>query len=569
MNQHRSFPMAEGNSVLRTSIRSLDDQAPLPRDRFIVADPPDDEALPMDVVFVGGGPAGLAGAIELARLVRKDNESGDGVGEVEIAVLEKAGQLGEHNLSGAVVNPSAFKELFPDLLMDDLPFRRPVTKEAVYVLTESNSYRIPTPPTMKNHGNWIASISEIVRWMGEQAEGLGVNVFPGFPVDALLIEEDNVIGVRTTPSGLGRDGESASADAMPAVDLTARVTVLSEGTRGSLSQAWLDWKGITSENPQIFALGVKEIWEVKKPLDRIIHTMAWPLPKDAFGGSFMYPMSDSTVAVGLVVGLDYADARFDVHDSLQRMKLHPLFREVLEGGELVEWGAKTIPEGGYYSVPKERHGDGLIIVGDAAGYVEVSSLKGIHYAMHSGIMAARQIFDALKKGDTSREALAGYTTTVDQSVIMKDLKATRNMRLAFKSGFYSGGVKAGLMTVTGGAFPGGKISIEEDAAETKRLASEPSKVVPDGKLTFSKVDAVYKSGNQTRDDIPSHLVIGEDVSAEAAEMYVHLCPAGVYERDGDKLVVNAPNCIDCKATDVLGPRWTPREGGSGPAYRQM
>jgi len=561
--------MAEGNSVLRTSIRSLDDQAPLPRDRFIVADQPDDEALPMDVVFVGGGPAGLAGAIELARLVRKDNESGDGVGEVEIAVLEKAGQLGEHNLSGAVVNPSAFKELFPDLLMDDLPFRRPVTKEAVYVLTESNSYRIPTPPTMKNHGNWIASISEIVRWMGEQAEGLGVNVFPGFPVDALLIEEDNVIGVRTTPSGLGRDGESASADAMPAVDLTARVTVLSEGTRGSLSQAWLDWKGITSENPQIFALGVKEIWEVKKPLDRIIHTMAWPLPKDAFGGSFMYPMSDSTVAVGLVVGLDYADARFDVHDSLQRMKLHPLFREVLEGGELVEWGAKTIPEGGYYSVPKERHGDGLIIVGDAAGYVEVSSLKGIHYAMHSGIMAARQIFDALQKGDTSREALAGYTTTVDQSVIMKDLKATRNMRLAFKSGFYSGGVKAGLMTVTGGAFPGGKISIEEDAAETKRLASEPSKVVPDGKLTFSKVDAVYKSGNQTRDDIPSHLVIGEDVSAEAAEMYVHLCPAGVYERDGDKLVVNAPNCIDCKATDVLGPRWTPREGGSGPAYRQM
>ena len=569
MNQHRSFPMAEGTSVLRTSIRSLDDQAPLPRDRFIVADQPDDEALPMDVVFVGGGPAGLAGAIELARLVRKDNESGDGVGEVEIAVLEKAGQLGEHNLSGAVVNPSAFKELFPDLLMDDLPFRRPVTKEAVYVLTESNSYRIPTPPTMKNHGNWIASISEIVRWMGEQAEGLGVNVFPGFPVDALLIEEDNVIGVRTTPSGLGRDGESASADAMPAVDLTARVTVLSEGTRGSLSQAWLDWKGITSENPQIFALGVKEIWEVKKPLDRIIHTMAWPLPKDAFGGSFMYPMSDSTVAVGLVVGLDYADARFDVHDSLQRMKLHPLFREVLEGGELVEWGAKTIPEGGYYSVPKERHGDGLIIVGDAAGYVEVSSLKGIHYAMHSGIMAARQIFDALQKGDTSREALAGYTTAVDQSVIMKDLKATRNMRLAFKSGFYSGGVKAGLMTVTGGAFPGGKISIEEDAAETKRLASEPSKVVPDGKLTFSKVDAVYKSGNQTRDDIPSHLVIGEDVSAEAAEMYVHLCPAGVYERDGDKLVVNAPNCIDCKATDVLGPRWTPREGGSGPAYRQM
>ena len=561
--------MAEGTSVLRSSIRSLDDQPPLPRERFLVEDKPDDEAIPMDVVFVGGGPAGLAGAIELARLVKADNEAGGGIGEVEIGVLEKAGQLGEHNLSGAVVNPSAFRELFPDVPLEELPLRRPVTKEAVYVMTESSSYRIPTPPTMKNHGNWIGSISEMVRWLGEQAEGLGVNVFPGFPVDSLLIDGNDVIGVRTTPSGLGRDGEPTSADAMPAVDLTARVTVLSEGTRGPLSQAWYDWQGIKPENPQIYALGVKEVWEVKKPLDRIIHTMAWPLPTDAFGGSFMYPMSDTTVAIGLVVGLDYADARFDVHDALQRMKLHPLFREYLEGGEMVEWGAKTIPEGGYYSVAPKRHGDGLIVVGDAAGYVEVSSLKGIHYAMHSGMMAARQIFQALKAGDTSASALEGYTRAVDESVIMKDLKERRNMRLAFKGGFFAGGIKAGLMTLTRGAFPGGRIAIEEDAADPKRLGAELEKVVPDGKLTFSKVDAVYKSGNQTRDDIPSHLIIGEDVSPEAAEMYVHLCPAGVYERDGDKLVVNAPNCVDCKATDVLGPRWTPREGGSGPAYRQM
>ena len=561
--------MSEGTAVLKSTVRSLDAQPPLPRDRFIVADQPDEEAIPMDVVFVGGGPGGLAGAIELARLVKEDNENGGGIGEIEIAVLEKAGQLGEHNLSGAVVNPSAFKELFPDLSMDDLPLRRPVTKEAVYVMTESKSYRIPTPPTMKNHGNWIGSISEIVRWLGEQAEGMGVNVFPGFPVDSLLVEGDNVIGVRTTPSGLGRDGEPASADAMPAVDLTAQVTVLSEGSRGPLSQAWFDWQNVKAENPQIYALGVKEVWEVKKPLDRIIHTMAWPLPTDAFGGSFAYPLSDNTVALGLVVGLDYGDARLDVHELLQRMKLHPLFREILEGGEMIEWGAKTIPEGGYYSVAERRHGDGLIVIGDAAGYVEVSSLKGIHYSMHSGIMAARQIFEALKKGDTSADALAGYTTAVDDSVIMKDLKERRNMRLAFKGGFFAGGVKAGLMTLTKGAFPGGKISIEEDAADPKHLGTEKEKFVPDGKLTFSKVDAVYKSGNQTRDDIPSHLIVGEDVSPEVAEMYVHLCPAGVYERDGDKLVVNAPNCVDCKATDVLGPRWTPREGGSGPAYRQM
>jgi electron-transferring-flavoprotein dehydrogenase len=290
---------------------------------------------------------------------------------------------------------------------------------------------------------------------------------------------------------------------MPPMDLTAQVTVLSEGTRGPLSQAWLDWQGVTSQNPQIYALGVKEIWEVKKPLDRIIHTMGWPLPGSMFGGSFVYPMADDLIAIGLVVGLDYEDARFDVHEALQRMKLHPLFRPYLEGGEMVEWGAKTIPEGGYYSVPERRHGDGLCIVGDAAGYVEVSSLKGIHYAMHSGIMAARQIFEALKAGDTSAAGLAGYTAAVDDSVIMKDLKERRNMRLAFKGGFVAGGAKAGLMTLTKGAFPGGKITVEEDAAETKSLTAQAEKFVPDGKLTFSKVDAVYKAGNQTRDDIPS------------------------------------------------------------------
>jgi electron-transferring-flavoprotein dehydrogenase len=258
-----------------------------------------------------------------------------------------------------------------------------------------------------------------------------------------------------------------------------------------------------------------------------------------------------------------------VHESLQRMKLHPLFRPYLEGGELVEWGAKTIPEGGYWSVPERRHGDGLLVVGDAAGYVEVSSLKGIHYAMHSGTLAARHIFAALKAGDTSAAALGGYTAAVDASPIMEDLRERRNMRLAFKDGFLAGGMKAGLMTLTKGVFPGGRIDIEEDAARRKSFqrASEP--LVPDGKLTFSKVDAVFKSGNQTRDDIPSHLVRVVNNSREAAELYTHMCPAAVYERDGDRLVVNAPNCVDCKATDVLGPRWTPREGGSGPAYRLM
>ncbi len=558
--------------ILTGSIRPLDTQPPLPLDRLVLREAPEEEAIPLDVAIVGAGPAGLATAIELARLAKRDAENGGDLGQLEIGVLEKAGGLGEHNLSGAVVNPRAFKELFPDVPTQELPFRRPVTEESVYMLSQSGSQRLPTPPTMKNHGNWIASICEVVRWMGDRAEELGVNVFPGFPADALLVEGDRVQGVRTTPSGLDREGNPGSGYE-PAGDILGKVTVLADGTRSALAQAYNAWQGIGARNPQIYALGVKELWQVQRPLDRIIHTLGWPLPKDAFGGSFIYPLADDLIALGLVVGLDYHNARLDVHGMVQQLKGHPLLRPHLEGGEMVEWGAKTIPEGGYYSVAERRHGDGIVIVGDAAGYVDVPSLKGIHYAVHSGILAARTIFRALKDDDTSEAGLRPYTEAVDRSYIMADLKRTRNMRLAFKGGFYSGGVKAGLMTISGGALFGGHISAEEDAAEPKHLTGDGqgpgSDATADGTLTFSKVDAVYKSGNQTRDDIPSHLEAAEDVPPEVAEMYVYMCPAGVYERAGDELRINAPNCVDCKATDVIGPRWAPREGGSGPAYRRM
>jgi len=543
-------------------------QPDLPLDRLIRKDAPGSEAVPMDVVFVGGGPAGLAGAIELARLVRKDKESGGGLGEVEIAVMEKAETLGAHCLSGAVVNPVALRELFPDVAASDLPLGPAVTKERVYFLTGSRALHIPTPPTMKNHGFHVASLCEIVRWLGQKAEALGVNMFTGYPADALLVEGSRVVGVRTTPSGLKRDGSPGSGYTPP-TDVTAKVTVLSEGTRGSLTQAWLKWQDVGSENPQIYALGVKELWETKRPLDAVVHTLGWPLPPDAFGGSFCYPLQPNLLALGLVVGLDYKDTSLDVHVLLQRMKLHPLFRPYLEGGEMVEWGAKTIPEGGYYALPRRRHGDGLMVVGDAAGFVEVASLKGIHYAMQSGMLAARTIFAALKAGDTSAASLAPYDRAVDESFIVRDMRARRNMRLVFqKAGFYLGGAQAALMSVTGGAFPGGRIRSERDA-DVPRRARAAQPFVPDGKLTFSKLDAVFKAGNATRDDVPGHLVLAPDVPPEAAELYQHMCPAGVYERQGEKLVVNPPNCVDCKATDVIGPRWTPREGGSGPRYRKM
>jgi electron-transferring-flavoprotein dehydrogenase len=542
-------------------------QPALPIDDLILAATPDAEAIEMDVVFVGAGPAGLAGAIELARLVRKDNEAGGEIGDVEIAVLEKAGSLGEHNLSGAVVRPGVFGGLFPDVPESELPLRATVKNERVYLLTRGSSLRIPTPPPMRNHGNRVASICEIVRWMGERAEAMGVNIFTGFPAASLLVDGNQVIGVRTTPSGLDRDG-NAGAAAMPATDIVAKVTALAEGTRGTLSQAYCEWQKIGSQNPQIYALGVKEIWETKEPLDAVVHTLGWPLPNTVFGGSFMYPLEPNVVAIGLVAGLDYPQTGVDVHGLLQRMKTHALFRKYLAGGEMVEWGAKTIPEGGFYSIPSRRCGDGVVILGDSAGFVDVASLKGIHYAMQSGIFAARAIFAALKRKSATADVLEKYDHLVDESSIRSDLYRRRNMRLAFKSGFYSGGVKSGLMSLTAGTFPGRRIQVEPDVAEP-RVSGGPQPITPDGKLTFGKVDAVFKSGNTTRDDIPSHLIVGRDVPAEVADFYSAMCPAGVYERNGDRLVVNPPNCIDCKATDVLGPRWTPREGGSGPAYRRM
>lgn len=536
-------------------------------DRLILKDGTEGagDRMELDVLIVGAGPAGLACAIELAKLGKAD-----GV-ELNIGVLEKAEALGEHTLSGAAVNPKPFRELFPHLKDLDFPFHSKVKKEAVYLLTADRRWRLPTPPSMRDHGSYIASISEIVRWLGGKAEEAGVHIFTGFPAASLLTKGSAVVGVRTAPSGLDRDGNPGPGGGYAAPnDITAQVTALAEGSRGPLAQAWCHWQGVASLNPQIFALGVKELWETKAPLDRVIHTLGWPLPNDVFGGSFLYPLEPNLVALGLVVGLDYEDAGLDVHMLLQRLKRHPVFRAYLEGGEMLEWGAKTIPEGGFYSLPNRVSGNGVVLLGDTAGFVDVPSLKGIHYAMQSGIYAARAIFPAVKMADPAARRLAEYDRLVSHSYVGRDLYRTRNMRLAFKDGLVAGGLQAALMTVTRGLFPGWRYAIRADAAKVRRpMAAAGSVESPDGKLTFSKVDAVFKSGNATRDTIPTHLVVGKDVTPEVARFYAHVCPAGVYEATDGGLRINAPNCVDCKATDILGPRWTPREGGSGPKYKRM
>jgi electron-transferring-flavoprotein dehydrogenase len=449
----------------------------------------------------------------------------------------------------------------------DFPFGQAVPREAVYILTERRPIRVPAPPTMRNHGLYVASLSEMTRWLGEQAEKLGVNLLPGFPAAGLLVDGSRVIGVRTAPTGLDRDGRPGPGYQAP-TDVTARVTALAEGTRGLLAQSYLEWQRVRSPNPQVFALGVKELWETRHTLDAVVHTMGWPLPAGVFGGSFMYPLAPNLVALGLVAALDGHEGGLDTHELFQRMKLHPLFRRYLEGGELLEWGAKTIPEGGYYSLPERRYGDGVVILGDAAGLVNVPALKGIHYAMHSGIYAARAIFRALKAGDASAALLAEYDRLLQDSYVMRDLYRTRNMRLAYRFGFAGGTIGAGLATLTRGLIPPGRIPMPADAA-VRRAAPGPVAFIPDGKLTFSKVDAVFRSGNVTRDTVPTHLVAGSDVPQAVGEFYARMCPAGVYEWVDGRLRINPPNCVDCKATDVLGPRWTPREGGSGPKYKRM
>ena len=536
-----------------------------------------DERIDVGVLFVGGGPAGLAGAIRLSQLLEKAPEVKAALGDTPVAVVEKGKYPGAHLVSGAVVNPVAFRTLFPDLKDADFPFRAPVGGEAVYFLTEGGATRMPTPPTMKNHGYFAASLSEIGRWLAEKAESAGVMMLNETSAAKLLMQDGAVHGVLTGDKGLDRDGSPLS-NHEPGVELHARATVISEGVIGHLTMALTRQLGLEGANPQVYALGVKEIWDVPRPLDRVIHTMGWPLRAGKqwreFGGSFIYPLGPNQISFGLVVGLDYADSSLSVHDLLQELKSHQLVKPLLEGGTRNEkgWGAKCIPEGGFYALPKQLAVPGAVLTGDAAGFVNVPALKGIHYAMQSGILAAEAIFDALKAGLDPRTpgTLDGYGKAVRNSFIWNDLYKVRNMRQAFGAGFVPGAAMAGLMTVTAGMFPPWKLSVAADAEHPVTNGGR-SYAKPDGKLTFDKLSSVYASGNRTRDTQPNHLRIETRVPKEVGDAWIAMCPAAVYEwgeGEGGQpvLKVNPPNCVQCGAITAKGGRFTPPEGGSGPEY---
>ena len=536
---------------------------------------PADERIEVGVLIVGAGPAGLACAIRLGQLLEDAPEIRERLGEVPVAVLDKGKQAGAHLLSGAVVNPRALRRLFKGRKrVDEMPFYGPVEHESVYFLTGKSAFRIPTPPTMKNDGNYVASLSRLGRWLAEQAEAGGAMILPETAADKLLVADGRARGVRTGDKGRGRDGEPLG-NFEPGADVVARVTVLAEGTQGHLTGVALQRFGLAGDSPQVWALGVKEVWKVARPLDRVIHTMGWPLRAAAkyreFGGSFIYPMGSDMLTLGMVVGLDYRDVELSVHDLLQELKTHPFVRKLLEGGERLEWGAKTIPEGGFLALPKQLHAPGLLICGDGAGLVNVPALKGIHYAIESGSLAAEAAFAALQRGQTpwTPGALSAYDEALAQSFVWRDLQEVRNMRQAFGRGFWLGGALAGMMTATKGRFPPGNMRTERDAdVEPIRAGRARSYPAADGKLTFDKLLSVFASGNKTRDDQPSHIVIRRHVPTDIAELWTRMCPAQVYEPSESGVDVTPSNCVQCGAITAKGGRLTPPEGGSGPEYTQ-
>jgi electron-transferring-flavoprotein dehydrogenase len=548
----------------------------------------EDERIEVGVAIVGGGTAGLACANRLLALLADDEAMLERLGEVPVAVIEKAKTCGAHCLSGAVMRPGPLQELFPEMTREQWREKRfafgEVTKEAVYVLTSSKTkVRVPIPmvPNFKNHGNEVVSVSALARFQQQQAEDAGAYILTETAATQLIVQDGHVVGVRSGDKGRGKDGEPLR-NFEPGTDIKAQATVLAEGCWGHLTGAAIKEFGLgESREPQVWELGVKEVWKVTKPLDRLIHTFTQPWPMKVskkygqLGGTWIYPMKDETtgddlVSIGLVVDLNYRDATTSAHDLLQQFKLHPLVKGILDGGERVAWGAKALPGGGYWSMPKLSM-PGAVLVGDAGGMVDTAALKGVHHCIKSGMLAAEAIYRSLKNG----EPLASYERAVDESSIGTELYQVRNTRQAFQRGFLVGSLLAGPTIMSKGKVPRGRQAWHRDDAEPMFVGdTRAGYPKPDNKYTFDKLSSVYITGNATRDDAPNHIRIQRQVPREIAETWRYMCPAGVYEIPDDapetgpvEVTVNYTNCVQCGAITAKGGRLTPPEGGDGPLYQ--
>jgi electron-transferring-flavoprotein dehydrogenase len=563
-----------------------------PRDEFIKRDVDgEDERIEVGVAIVGGGTAGLSCANRLLQLLADDPETMERLGEVPVAVIEKAKTCGGHNLSGAVMRPGPLQELFPDLSRED--WRKEgfafgeVTKESVFMLPNGKT-KIPVwpvPPPFRNHHNEVISVAALARYQQRIAEEAGAYILTETAASQLLVEDGAVVGIRSGDKGRDREG-GEKGNFEPGNDIVAKATVLAEGCWGHLTGAAIKEFGIAGQEPQTWELGVKEVWKVAKPLDRVVHTIGpWPNKLPAkygqIGGTWIYPMKDEKtgddlVSIGYVIDLEYADATTSAHDLLQTFKTHPYVRKILEGGERVGWGAKALPGGGYWSMPKVSM-PGAVIVGDSAGMVDTVSLKGVHHSIKSGILAAEAIYASLKVGSSD---FSDYDEAVEESTIGKELWQVRNTRQPFSKGFIKGAPLVNLGIMTKGLLPPGRWSWHKQDQQEMFIGDTRDRYPkPDGKYIFDKLSSVFISGNATRDDAPNHIRVQKRVPRTVAETWVYMCPAGVYEIPDDDVnsaagpsdhvdvTVNYTNCVQCGAITAKGGRLTTPEGGDGPLYQ--